>query len=180
MSRHSSGRKIGPFCGTMGRIDRQQVGPLYRPKQVQDPIQVSSSPIGHSNKSESIFPIIARRNRRTSQERGSGKGTESRNSRFLFSAIPSAKNERKVTSSNRSFLTKSVYKQTSFQDGHKMETVKSVRQSIMANDWAVSIDLMNAYLHILIHPKSRKYLWFVYEHQVFQFMAVPLGMSLSP
>ena len=27
-SRHSSGRKIGPFCGTMGRIDNQQVGPL--------------------------------------------------------------------------------------------------------------------------------------------------------
>ena len=117
-SRHSSGRKVGPFCGTMGRIDRQQVGPLYRPKSVQDPIQLSSSPIGRSDKSESIFlPVIMRRNLRTSQETGSGKGTESGNSRLLFPAIPSAKKEWKVMPSNRSFFTKSVYKQTAFQDG---------------------------------------------------------------
>ena len=61
-----------------------------------------------------------------------------------------------------------------------METVKSVRQSIMTNNWAVSIDLTDAYLHIPIHPRSRKYLPFVYEHQVFQFMALPFGMSVSP
>ena len=61
----------------------------------------------------------------------------------------------------------------------KMETVKSVRQSIMANDRAVSIDLTDAYLHVPIHPSSRKYLWFIYEHQVFQFTALPFGMSLS-
>ena len=30
----------------------------------------------------------------------------------------------------------------------KMETVKSVRQLILVNDWAVSIDLTNAYLHV--------------------------------
>ena len=61
-----------------------------------------------------------------------------------------------------------------------METVKSVRRSIMTNNWAVSIDLTDAYLHVPIHPRSRKYLRFVYEHQVFQFMALPFGMSLSP
>ena len=62
----------------------------------------------------------------------------------------------------------------------KMKTVKSVRQSIMYNDWAVSIDLTDAYLHVPIHPTSRKYLRFVYDHQVFQFTALPFGMSLSP
>ena len=46
----------------------------------------------------------------------------------------------------------------------KLETIKSVRQSIMANDWPVSIDLTDAYLHVPIHPRSRKYLRFVYEH----------------
>ena len=55
----------------------------------------------------------------------------------------------------------------------KMETVKSVRQSILVNDWAVSIDLTDAYLHILIHPESRKYLRFLFENQVFQLMALP-------
>ena len=60
-----------------------------------------------------------------------------------------------------------------------METVKSVKQSIMYNDWAVSIDLTDAYLHVPIQPISRKYLRFVYDHQVFQFTALPFGMSLS-
>ena len=60
-----------------------------------------------------------------------------------------------------------------------METVKSVRQSIMAKDWAVFIDLTNAYLHVPIHPVSRKYLRFIFELQVFQFTALLLGMSLS-
>ena len=119
-SRHSSGRKVGPFCETTGRIDRQQEGALYRPKRVQDPIQVSTSPIGCSDKSKSIFlPVIARRDCKTSQETGSGKSTESGIPRFLFPAIPSAQKERKVTPSNRSFLTKSVYNKQHF----KMETV---------------------------------------------------------
>ena len=61
----------------------------------------------------------------------------------------------------------------------KMETVKLVRQSIIYNDWVVSIDLTDAYLHVPIHPISRKYLRFVYDHQVFQFTALPFGMSIS-
>ena len=62
----------------------------------------------------------------------------------------------------------------------KMETFKSVRQSIFINDWAVSIDLTNAYLRVPIHPQTRKYLRFMYRQQVFQFRALPFGMSLSP
>ena len=78
----------------------------------------SVPPLSGTDKSESIFlPIIARRNRGASQETGSGKGSEYENSPFLFLAIPNAKKERKVTPSNRSFLTKSVYKQTACQDG---------------------------------------------------------------
>ena len=44
----------------------------------------------------------------------------------------------------------------------KMETVKSVRQAMRLNDWAVSIDLTDAYLHVPIHRQSRKYLRFVH------------------
>ena len=166
MSRHSSGRKVGPFCGTMGRIDRQQIGPLYRPKRVQDPIQVSSFHIGCSNKAESIFlPVM-----------GSGKGSESGNSRFLFPTIPSTEKEWKVTPSNRPFLTKSVHKHTSFQDGDSQvgKTIDNGQQlgCLHRSDGCI--------FHVPIHPISRKYLRFVYEHQVFQFTALPFGMSLSP
>ena len=60
-----------------------------------------------------------------------------------------------------------------------METVKSVRQAMRLNDWAVSIDLTDAYLHLPIHHQSRKYLRFVHEDQVYHFTALPFRMSLS-
>ena len=60
-----------------------------------------------------------------------------------------------------------------------METVKSVRQSILVNDWAVSTDLMDAYLHVPIHPQSRKYLRFISRHQIYQFTVLPFRMSIS-
>ena len=63
---------------------------------------------------------------------------------------------------------------------HKETTIQnSVRQSILVNNWAVSIDLTDAYLHVSIHPQFRKYLCFMFENQVFQFTALPFGMSLS-
>ena len=102
----SSGRKIGTLCGTMGRINKQQMGPLYRLRQFQDTIQVNSPSIVSSNKSQSFFlPVTRTRDRRSSPEMGGGKGTGSGNSRLLFLAISCTKKERKVTSSNRSFIT---------------------------------------------------------------------------
>ena len=116
--RYSSGRKIGSLCATMGRFNMQQLGPLYRSRQFQDTIQINFLSFISSNKSVSIFlPVITRRNCRTSPKTGSGKGTKSGKSRFLFLAISCPKKERKVTSSNGSFSTKSVHQETTIQDG---------------------------------------------------------------
>ena len=41
------------------------------------------------------------------------------------------------------------------------------------------MDLTDAYLPVPIHPRSGKYLRFMFEDQVFQFMAIPFRMSLS-
>ena len=62
----------------------------------------------------------------------------------------------------------------------KMETVKSVRQAMRLNDWAVSIDLTDAYLHVPMHHQSWKYLCLFHKDQVYHFTALPFGMSLSP
>ena len=160
MTRHSIGRKVGPLFGTMGRVNRQQMGPLYHLKRFQDTIQVTSSSFSSSDKSES--PLLRE------------EITGSRISLLLFRAISCTKKEGKVKSGNRSFYTKSLHKETTFQDGDSQ-----VSKTILVNDWAVSIDLTDAYLHVPIHPHSRKYLWFIYGHQVYKFMALPFGMSLS-
>ena len=62
----------------------------------------------------------------------------------------------------------------------RMETNSSIRESIRQNDWGASIDLTDAYFHIPIHPRDRKWLRFVWEGQVFQFCALPFGLSLAP
>ena len=65
-------------------------------------------------------------------------------------------------------------------DKFKMETTKSIRGAIRQNDWAVSIDLKGAYLHVPIHPSSRKYLRFVWRDQNYQFKVLPFGISTAP
>ena len=62
----------------------------------------------------------------------------------------------------------------------RMETNTSVRESIRPGDWGASIDLTDAYFHIPIHPRDRKWLRFVWEGKVFQFCALPFGLSLAP
>ena len=62
----------------------------------------------------------------------------------------------------------------------KMETPESIRTSLNPGEWVSSIDLSDAYLHIPIHPTSRKYLRFCYKAQVFQFTSLPFGLATAP
>ena len=62
----------------------------------------------------------------------------------------------------------------------KMETQRKVKDAVQLNDWAFSLDLTDAYLHIPIHRRSRKYLRFTLRGRVYQFKALPFGLSTSP
>ena len=61
-------------------------------------------------------------------------------------------------------------------DKFKMESTRSIRVAIRKGDWAVSLDLTDAFYHIPIASSSRKYLRFVIEGEVLQFQ----GSSLRP
>ena len=132
------------------------MGPLYHMKRIQDTIHQNSSFVTCSDKNESILPPVSqRRDRKPSQQTGSGKGTESGNSRLLFGfyfrifLVPK-KNRKLRLIIDLSLLNRYIEKQA-----FKMETVKSVRQAMRLNDWAVSIDLTDAYLHVPIHQTQR-------------------------
>ena len=62
----------------------------------------------------------------------------------------------------------------------KMETNRSIRDSILPGMWTTSLDLSDAYFHIPISPVFRKYLRFVWNDQVFQFKALPFGLAIAP
>jgi hypothetical protein len=61
-----------------------------------------------------------------------------------------------------------------------METLKTTCQIINRGDYLTSIDLSDAFLHILVHESSRKYLQFEWDGHLFQFKVLPFGLSLSP
>ena len=153
------------------------MGPFYYPKRFQDSIPHSSPSINSSHSYESIFlPPVKRRSNKTSQKTGCGKGNQLENSGFYSCLRLVPKKNGKL----RPVIDLSTLNQHIQPQPFKMETAKSIRQSILLKDWAVSIDLTNAYLHILIYRQSRKYLRFTFCQSGIPIQGTQsFGMSLS-
>lgn len=62
----------------------------------------------------------------------------------------------------------------------KMENLKIVTASLEKGDYLTSLDLQDAFHHVLIHPRSRKYLQFRWRGKIYQFKVLPFGLSLAP
>ena len=62
----------------------------------------------------------------------------------------------------------------------KMETPQSIQLALQQHEWTYQIDIKDAYLHIPIHTKYRKYLRFTVGAEVFQFKTLPFGLSIAP
>ena len=62
----------------------------------------------------------------------------------------------------------------------EMETPETIRLSLQTGEWVTSLDFSDAYFHIPINQRSRKYLRFFLYNQTFQFTALPLGLATAP
>ncbi|MEL7079379.1 MAG: reverse transcriptase domain-containing protein, partial [Cyanobacteria bacterium J06582_2] len=62
----------------------------------------------------------------------------------------------------------------------KMESTKSVLASVQKGDWLTSLDLRDAYLHVPMHPDSRRFLRFMYAGNCYEFKVLPFGLSSAP
>ena len=62
----------------------------------------------------------------------------------------------------------------------RMETHMSILAALEGSRYAASVDLQDAYLHVPMHPRARPYLRFVHQQQVWQFKALPFGLSTAP
>jgi hypothetical protein len=49
----------------------------------------------------------------------------------------------------------------------KMETAHSIRRDLFHAQWTTSIDLIDAYMHVLIHPRYRHFLRFVVDDTMY-------------
>ena len=64
--------------------------------------------------------------------------------------------------------------------GFKLDSVRSVRNELRRNDFAISLDLKDAYYHVPVDPAFRKFLRFSFQGSHLQFRALPFGLSSSP
>ena len=97
-------------------------------------------------------------------------------SRVLQSPLPCPKEVRKLeTVIDLSFLN-------SFLEipHFTMETAESIQRSLPRDAWVTSIDLVDAYFHIPIHRGYRRCLRFQTRDTIYQFRALPFGLSPAP
>ena len=62
----------------------------------------------------------------------------------------------------------------------RMDTVKDVSNLLRPGDWAVSIDLKDAYFHLPIHRSSRHFLRFIWRKKLYEFLVLCFGLCTAP
>ena len=62
----------------------------------------------------------------------------------------------------------------------KMDHLGVVMKLLREGDWALSIDLTDAYLHVPIRPNHRKFLRFAVGNHCYQFRCLPFGPTTAP
>ena len=80
----------------------------------------------------------------------------------------------------RSVLDLSVLNKLINVPRFRMETPETIRAALRKGDYATSIDLSDAYHHIPVHPLFRRYLRFMFDGKVYQFIAMPAGLAVAP
>ena len=61
-----------------------------------------------------------------------------------------------------------------------MSTLKDVSQTIRQDDWSITVDLKDAFLHIPIHSEYHRFLQFQWKGRTYQFCRLPFGLTSSP
>ena len=72
-------------------------------------------------------------------------------------------------------LNKHIVKET-----FSMESLKEVRAILKPNAWASIVDLSDAYYLVSIAKEDRKYCRFIFAGKIYEYNALPMGLSESP
>ncbi len=62
----------------------------------------------------------------------------------------------------------------------KMLTIKTIMSQIQEGDWFVTIDLKDAYFHIQVVQRHRRFLRFAFGGKAYQYNILPFGLALAP
>ncbi len=62
----------------------------------------------------------------------------------------------------------------------KMLTIKTIMSQVQEGDWFVTIDLKDAYFHIQVVRRHRRFLRFAFGGKAYQYKVLPFGLALAP
>ena len=175
-SSHSGRREVGPLCPKLAKGHKQQVGPLFSQDRLQDTIHRTTAPVSGPNLFQQSLSPQLEEEVASLLQKGAVKEIHPVSPGFYSRIFLVPKKNGKV----RLIIDLSTLNRHVFIQSFKMETQRKVRNAIRLNDWAFSLDLTDAYLHVQIHPRSRKYLRFTLNGRVYHFKALPFGLSTSP
>ena len=86
----------------------------------------------------------------------------------------------KKTGGMRPILDLSLFNKSIMKRPFHMLTIKHVLECVRPGDWFTSIDLKDAYFHVPIIPRHRKFLRFSFRGVQYQYNRLPFGYSLAP
>ena len=66
------------------------------------------------------------------------------------------------------------------KESFRMLTPRRAAGALSPGDWCAMIDLKDAYFHIPIHRSYCRYLRFAMEGKIYQFVALPFGLTIAP
>ncbi len=62
----------------------------------------------------------------------------------------------------------------------KMLTIKTIMSQVQEGDWFVTIDLKDAYFHIQVVQRHRRFVRFAFGGKAYQYKVLPFGLALAP
>ncbi len=62
----------------------------------------------------------------------------------------------------------------------KMLTMKTIMSQVQRGDWFVTINLKDAYFHIQVVQRHRRFLRFAFGGKAYQYKVLPFGLALAP
>ena len=65
------------------------------------------------------------------------------------------------------------------KESFHMETAKDVRNLLKPGDYGAVVDLTDAYYTVKLHEDSRKYCRFIVDGEIYEYVALPMGLTCS-
>ena len=179
-ARWSCRRPSLKVLASLATVRRKPSSSVHFKGGLQPPIQVETSSHQGSDHSEQLCQSVQKPFPQRSLDLSPRKGGSRTSPGLVFSSLlqPAVFSPQTGKQVEAYFRSESVEQVP--QNRHIQETPETIQTSLQKGEWVTSLDFSDAYFHIPIHPRSRKYMRFFLKKRAYQFTALPFGLATVP